>query len=66
MYGENPFLIINNKLFLPTCQSLILIFAKSHIVTFYTMGELCSPLSRSIAGGTEDVKTAVGEAAPVP
>jgi len=26
MYGENPFLIVNNKLFLLFCQSLILNF----------------------------------------
>ncbi len=26
MYGENPFLIINDKLFFPSCQSLIFSF----------------------------------------
>ncbi len=28
MYGENPFLIINNKLFFDSCQSPILIFSE--------------------------------------
>ncbi len=29
MYGENPFLMVNNKPFLPSCQSLILIFTSN-------------------------------------
>ncbi len=28
MYGENPFLIVNNKLFFDFCQSLILFLFK--------------------------------------
>lgn len=36
MYGENPFLVIKNKLFLLSCQSLILIFRKTKI-TYFTI-----------------------------
>ncbi len=39
MYGENPFLISNNKPFLPPCQSPILNDSKSHIGIFNAMGE---------------------------
>ena len=35
MYGENPFLPVNNKLFLPSCQSPIWIFSKYCYKTRY-------------------------------
>ena len=49
MYGENPFLIVNNKLFFDFCQSLILFFQNTAIGIFNAMGELCSPIDHSIA-----------------
>ncbi len=64
MYGENPFLIINNKLFFQSCQSPILIFSKSAIGIFNAMGDFV-PLDHPIAGSADDVKTAAGEAEPV-
>ena len=40
LYGKNPFLIINNKLFSQSCQSPILIFPKYAIGIFNATGEL--------------------------
>ncbi len=65
MYGENPFLTVNSKLFFPSCQSLILIFSKFLIGIFNAMGGTMFPLHHSIAGDAEDAKTAAGEAEPV-
>lgn len=63
LYGKNPFLIVNNKLFFPSCQSPILIFSGYRIGVSNAMGNFV-PLDYPIAGGAEDVKTAV-EVEPV-
>ena len=64
MYGENPFLIVNNKLFFNSCQSPILIFQNTAIGIFNTWGSFV-PLNYLIVWGTDDAKTAAGEAKPM-
>lgn len=61
MYGENPFLVINDKLFLPSCQSQILIFRKFHL--FVMRGSLWQRPPGNTYGQTESPGSTTAEAA---
>ena len=57
LYGKNPFLIVNNKPFLLSCQSPILIFQNIPLAFLMQWGNFV-PLGHFIAGGADDVKAA--------